>query len=258
MLCQTRWGTVLSTSQSPQFDPGAAANSSFLQGCLCGQSNTMQRLNSDGINDLSMCNVQTNGVDLVYSRETLWVSNTGLAWWEYSLLCVICIFCIRSFNQMLQQQFVDDYRMVLGAVACILVLCVRTGTIQYVTREDLLGFCLVVLYMVLEIGVYLLRLSWRPSYNIMLVSFLLVAVRLYGSIRTPYNIFLLWAVGTRFFMKLHSQTDSHLLRFSLLLDSGVLSILAVLGSSYDPMVNLTVLFFSLVTSDALEQKPIAK
>lgn len=256
MLCHAAGlGSVFSAVNLPSVNP----NRWWKQ---CSQATTGQVLNFSAGYDISSCDVLGANSDVVWHDHVLYV-NHGIAlnWFEYLILCVLCIYAIRTFSTVVLREDDKERRETdfLGVFVCvigILVICALSGDSVYVTLEDQFAFGFVMFYILFDVFVFLCnmfyqKLSWFPLYSVMISAFVLVVMRLYTGICTPYNGFLLWAIGARFSAKLMHGQWSVLLFVSLLLDSFLLSVLAVLGTPYSHPVLFAILFVSVITSDVL-------
>lgn len=259
-LCETSVGSVLSVEAIPQVNPDTGQKF-----WTCDQANTMQILNFTGKGyDVSACDILSRSGDFVWFQHHWYTNqNTELTWWEYVLLCVLCIYAIRTFsntvtrkaNEIVQKDFLSVFICVGG----ILILCARSGSGVYITLEDLFAFWFVIVYILFDILVFVLgivyeKMTWFPSYSVMISSFVMVVMRLYTGICTPYNGFVLWAVSTRLWVKIGigKQEWNVWLYLSLLLDSFLLSMLLVLGTTYSYPVLFCILFVARVTAKVVE------
>lgn len=261
-LCASPFGNVLSETETPSINP--ILKTFPFTDCSCTQEYTNQIINytSDRY-DISVCNVMNQGGDLVYYQNTLYMQNTGMAWWEYMLLCVLCIYSIRTFSNIITNDpHINNnksFLYIIISITCILVICIHNGTHMYISYEDLISYWYLVCYLLFDLTVFFIshfytKLPWFPSYNIIISSFVLISIRLYNSINTPYAPFLLWAICTRFFIKLLTSSWTFLIYFSLFMDSLLISLLLVFGCSYSPIVIICIVFIATITADIILHK----
>lgn len=269
-LCRTVYGEAFPSTKAPHIDPLLSTQQFVFKDFDCNQDDTGQMLNYSSVYDLSACNVFNQKSDWVFYLDTLFVKNTILSEWEYILLCCLCIYSLRTFSHMIahDKDHDQDLLYMMTVFVCIslsLFICMLAGSALYVTLEDYLAFWFLITVICFDIFLFCLKYSaafkhaktqytlWNPSYNAILTSFLLVSIRLYHGIRTPYNPFLLWAITTRLFVKCFSYIKqvSLCMLLSNFLDTFLVSFLIVIGTPYSYSVCLCIIYIAYVTAKVI-------
>jgi hypothetical protein len=258
MLCQSQWGAVLSTTRIPQINPTI----DVFRDMECTSANNQQILNSSANKyDVSMCNVFSGGADLVFYNNTLYIQNTKTSWWEYMLLIALSLYSIRTFsNIIVHEAYTENHFLyIIICIVFILIICLHTGTDIYITIEDYVSFWFVLSYLILDIIVYLINhiyknLSWFPSFNLVVTCFVLISMRLYNGIISPYIPVLLWVFASRFFLKIQTLAWTVLTYLSLFMDGFLLSVLLVFGSTSTHIVNIAIVYVSILSSHVIQKR----
>ena len=258
MLCQSAFGTVLATQTYPQINPVIP----FFHEMACSSDHNYQTINSSlDVYDISMCNVFSGGADLVFYNNYLYIQNTKTSWWEYVLLIALSLYSIRTFsNIIIHETYAENqFVYIILCIAFILIICLHTGTDIYITNEDYLSFWFILSYLLLDIAVYVInhrykKLSWFPSFNLVVTSFVLISMRLYNGIISPYIPVLLWVFASRFFLKLQTLSWTVLTYLSLFMDSFMLSVLLVFGSTLSHTINLCVVYLSILSAHIIQKR----
>lgn len=214
--------------------------------------------------DVSACDVLDGG-DAVLCGRTLSFARTGLSEWAYWALCVIAVFLTRSLSHLVVERasrharqggFWEDLLVIASCVAVIPLSLLPNAYEWLVTDEDYVFYLVMCVYAgtyVLLYAVYCCgsQYSDPPIYNLIAATLQLIASRLYLSAETPYNTVIIWAISTRALMKLRSHQDQWVVGFTTLFDSLVLSLMCVLGFTFDSLYLVPIFCLSLCTSDAL-------
>jgi hypothetical protein len=240
--------------------------------------------------DMSSCDVLDGGWDVLLVDHTLAFKNTAVDTWIYWTLCLLVIYIVRSLSYLvvLRLHPAEDQKAcgargkAMNAVkmkgawggvpavdvwtrstnartagACLLtwVLCVLpVWNTVYVTVEEQLFFLGVSMYVLFYAIMWYMSTHTEdpPLYNMVVATVLLAVTRLYTGAETPYTPVLMWAVGTRTLMKLRNTYWSRIVATTVMLDSFLLSLLAVLGFEYSHLYLILIGALALIASDVLE------
>ena len=240
--------------------------------------------------DISSCDVLDGGWDVLLVDNTLAFKNTAIDTWIYWTLCLLVIYVVRSLSYLvvLRMHPTEDQKACSGrpkptntvklkgawggtvavdmwtkstnartAGACLLtwVLCVLpVWNTVYVTVEEQLFFLGVSMYVLFYAIMWYMSTHTEdpPLYNMIVATVLLAVTRLYTGAETPYTPVLMWAVGTRTLMKLRNTYWSRIVATTVMLDSFLLSLLAVLGFEYSHLYLILIGALALLASDVLE------
>ena len=240
--------------------------------------------------DISSCDVLDGGWDVLLVDHTLAFKNTAVDTWVYWTLCLLVIYIVRSLSYLvvLRLHPAEDQKAcgargkAMNAVkmkgawggvaavdvwtrstnartagACLLtwVLCVLpVWNTVYVTVEEQLFFFGVSMYVLFYAIMWYMSTHTEdpPLYNMVVATVLLAVTRLYTGAETPYTPVLMWALGTRTLMKLRNTYWSRIVATTVMLDSFLLSLLAVLGFEYSHLYLILIGALALIASDVLE------
>lgn len=130
----------------------------------CASSND-KVLTSNGVYDISACDVLDEGLDVVYSHGFIFHKHNSIPSWKYWLLVSLSIVLVRflSYNvQILWDATVHqggggglkDQRVPLLCSAIIILVIVLDGDTTYVTAADQLFFWCTIAYIAAYIGIH--------------------------------------------------------------------------------------------------------
>ena len=289
-LCAHGNWTVFPVEPSvPSYNPMYTLNGEDWIGCTRENDG---RVLEAGLNtyDMSSCDVLDGGWDVLLVDHTLAFKNTAVDTWIYWTLCLLVIYIVRSLSYLvvLRLHPAEDQKAcgargkAMNAVkmkgawggvaavdvwtrstnartagACLLtwVLCVLpVWNTVYVTVEEQLFFFGVSMYVLFYAIMWYMSTHTEdpPLYNMVVATVLLAVTRLYTGAETPYTPVLMWAVGTRTLMKLRNTYWSRIVATTVMLDSFLLSLLAVLGFEYSHLYLILIGALALIASDVLE------
>ena len=289
-LCAHGNWTVFPVEPSvPSYNPMYTLNGEDWIGCTRENDG---RVLEAGLNtyDMSSCDVLDGGWDVLLVDHTLAFKNTAVDTWIYWTLCLLVIYIVRSLSYLvvLRLHPAEDQKAcgargkAMNAVkmkgawggvpavdvwtrstnartagACLLtwVLCVLpVWNTVYVTVEEQLFFLGVSMYVLFYAIMWYMSTHTEdpPLYNMVVATVLLAVTRLYTGAETPYTPVLMWAVGTRTLMKLRNTYWSRIVATTVMLDSFLLSLLAVLGFEYSHLYLILIGALALIASDVLE------
>lgn len=180
----------------------------------CAKSR-LKTLVSQGVYDLTACDVFDEGLDTVFANSTLFHRHNTMEVWEYWLLVVLSIVLVRFFSYNIQllwlptiqgkkkQEVKPQWQALLCCCAIILLILPRLDR-HFVTSADLVFFWSNVAYVLIYLAIHgqhvLLKSGGEdgiPVYNIIIATLQLVACRFYASAETPYNLVLMGILATR-------------------------------------------------------------
>ena len=289
-LCAHGNWTVFPVEPSvPSYNPMYTLNGEDWIGCTRENDG---RVLEAGLNtyDMSSCDVLDGGWDVLLVDHTLAFKNTAVDTWIYWTLCLLVIYIVRSLSYLvvLRLHPAEDQKAcgargkAMNAVkmkgawggvpavdvwtrstnartagACLLtwVLCVLpVWNTVYVTVEEQLFFLGVSMYVLFYAIMWYMSTHTEdpPLYNMVVATVLLAVTRLYTGAETLYTPVLMWAVGTRTLMKLRNTYWSRIVATTVMLDSFLLSLLAVLGFEYSHLYLILIGALALIASDVLE------
>ena len=176
-------------------------------GCAKGRLKTLV---SQGVYDLTACDVFDEGLDTVFANSTLFHRHNTMEVWEYWLLVVLSIVLVRFFSYNIQllwlpagkKEIKPQGQALLCCFAIILLILPRRDA-HFVTSADQVFFWCNVGYVLIYLaihGKHFLSKSREediPVYNIIIATLQLVACRFYASAETPYNLVLIGILATR-------------------------------------------------------------
>ena len=127
---------------------------------------------------------------------------------------------------------------------------------MYPTMEDAQGFWFCVTYVGAYVAYHASSVGAKPEhdkppmFNLLVGTLQLIVCRLYGSVLTPYNPFLLVMVSTSTWMKLQvMQVDSYLCRCTICLDALWVGIFVEYGFLPDAAYLVPVFLSAYVLSE---------
>lgn len=244
-LCTTEYGAVFSATAVPRVNlhiPGSPFST-----LACVSENTQQQATLERVYDVSACNVLGQGGDIIYFDRHLYMRVSKISWWEYSALCLLCVYSVRGFSNILMDDKIEhkNFTHIMLCTVLMTIFCLLPGTNIYVSTEDLISFIYVLLVLAFDMVIYTVNyiyhpFSWFPSVNVVLTVFVLVSMRLYQGVISPFIPMLLWAIGTRFIVKLQVLEWSVVTFLSMIADSFLISILYVWGCTLSYSVSIAL------------------
>lgn len=190
--------------------------------------------------DVSACDVLDEGLDLVFSGGSLYLSKTGLGLYRYWAVVLLTVYLVRCLSHNLivvrdsgpgndpESKGSKPEAQWSTCLACVLttVLVCYEGDWIYVTVADQTVYWCTVAYVsaylayhaqhALPACLHYLRGSASayeeaPVYNLVAGTLQLVAMRLYTGADTPYNPVVLGLLATRTWVKLAESSRRHAL-----------------------------------------------
>lgn len=218
----------------------------------CAQS-TGKLLVSEGVYDLSACDILDEGVDLLYTPGKLYHRHSAIPLWKYWLCVGLAILLVRALSHNVQGLWkreagpVAKQWPVLAASVALLLLALADGDGLYVTRVDQMFFWSTAAYVAIYIAIHLTSTIRRemesktreadteggtskddnyevPVFNVIVASLQLVAMRFYTAAETPYNLVLIGMLACRGWTKLLLTDHTKRHSASIMLDSIFLSL----------------------------------
>lgn len=214
---------------------------------------------SQGVYDISACDILDQGVDAVYSAGMLYHARTAMPLWRYWACVALAIVLVRTLSYNIQILWTPSKKQAqkqgpaLAASLLLLGLVLVDLDHMYITKADQLYFwCSVAyaaFYIVLHSGTRMRallethshaelgnkRVKTRkehelPVFNVIAAALQILATRLYTAAETPYNPLLTGMIACRVWTKviaIHSgkrDAGHHKMTLSLLVDSIYLSL----------------------------------
>jgi len=182
---------------------------------------------TQGVYDISACDVFDEGLDLVFAGNVVYHRHSTLELWEYWLLVVLAIVLVRFLSHNIQALWdpAPDPRPQLPVLICVLLVLAVVlvdGDHHFVTSADQVrapilllplavsqqGSCLfqvffwatvgyVAIYLVMHLHAWQAQKQAIPVYNVLVATLQLVASRFYAAAETPYNLVLIGVLATR-------------------------------------------------------------
>ena len=219
-------------------------------------SNTQGKvLVSQGIYDISACDIMDEGLDVVYSAGMLFHARTALPTWRYWVCVALSIALVRALSYNVQGLWTrtskktpnlgmngHSKRLTLGLSLALVILVLIDLDRVFITKADQVYFWSSIFYVgcytAIHASTFILASEGgttyhhQPVFNVIVAALQVFAMRLYTSAETPYNLLLTGMLACRAWTKLlmASQCRSEY-SLSLLLDSLYLSLCIELGSS---------------------------
>jgi len=218
-LCASAFGDVF-PADAPRVTDAPGLLGDGWRGLGCGQSGG-KLLVPVHVYDISACDVLDEGLDVVFSRGTLYFRPNGLPTWEYVLFVALCIVLVRCLSFNVQSLLrapgpAEDQWMGLAATAAVLALaCERTDS-PYVTEQDCLFFWASAGYVCMYLALYAVELVARancqdqaaPFFNMLVGGLQLACLRFYRTADTPYALVLIGMLSARLWMKLRDAQEA--------------------------------------------------
>jgi hypothetical protein len=184
---------------------------------------------TQGVYDISACDVFDEGLDLVFAGNVVYHRHSTLELWEYWLLVVLAIVLVRFLSHNIQALWdpAPDPRPQLPVLICVLLVLAVVlvdGDHHFVTSADqvrapilapsggasqalfFLGLFqvffwatvgYVAIYLVMHLHAWQAQKQAIPVYNVLVATLQLVASRFYAAAETPYNLVLIGVLATR-------------------------------------------------------------
>jgi hypothetical protein len=166
---------------------------------------------SDGVYDLSACDVLDEGVDLLYTPGKLYHRHGEMPLWKYWLcvgLAIVLVRCLSHNVRGLWGVTTPNHQPrkqwpALAASLVLVALAVLDGDGAYVTRADQVFFWGTIAYIGAYLGMHVRPThQLTPVFNVIVATLQLAAMRFYTAAETPYNLVLIAMLACRGWTKL--------------------------------------------------------
>jgi hypothetical protein len=164
---------------------------------------------SDGVYDLSACDVLDEGVDLLYTPGKLYHRHGELPLWKYWLCVGLAIVLVRSLSHNVHGLWGEadpkprKQWPALAASLALVALAVLDWDGAYVTRADQVFFWGTIAYISAYLGMHARSTpQLTPVFNVIVATLQLAAMRFYTAAETPYNLVLIAMLACRGWTKL--------------------------------------------------------
>lgn len=247
-MCASESGQVLPWANPRMPETQASVPVDWLR-TECG--NTQGKvLVSEGVYDITACDILDEGLDIVYSEGMLFHARTALPIWRYWVCVTLTIVLVRALSYNVRGLWSGDDKskptdttksraITLGASIALVLLVLIDLDHVYITQADQVYFWSSVFY----VGCYSVMHGavtlqtgtanhHQPVFNVIVGALLVFAIRLYTSAETPYNLLLTGMLACRTWTKLLMTPQQRVEHSpSLLLDSLFVSLCVELGSN---------------------------
>lgn len=260
-LCATEVGSILPASppwmsDAPRLLPPGWSS---LQ---CSDSSA-KVLTGLGAYDISACDIIDEGLDVVYSRGNVYIRNSALDPVVYWILVVLGIVLVRSLSYNIQSMWMREAGFktqwpAVASVVAVFAIALRDQDSFYVTESDKDFFWLSVIYVALYLAFHMacwytrakasgtMEFQW-PVYNMIIGALQLAVLRLYLSAYTPYSLFLLGAIGSRWWLKMLCMDPRH--QLTMLLDACYVAMSMQVAAEGQAYALIPVISISFVLAD---------
>jgi len=243
----------------------------------CGSSSASRVIIDDpSIYDISMCDLVTAQVDVIWRDGYIYVDNNlQLPDWAYIVAALAVLFLVISLGQNIARIMGDDLAVtqpLITEVVCIglviLILVINDPIRVFVAEHDRVMLVAAVSYLALNTARQGFQLVFEPyvyTFNVITVTLMLVTARLYCSFETPYATIFLALLLTRLFHKINAKTINAIERFAIATDGLLIALhyrLAFRPSFWDPQcapvyaAAIVVMCYTMgVLTAKLHQKP---
>lgn len=237
-LCASPFGSVFPSTSDPLF------NSDNPAGLYCKNSKGRFFVNTS-VYDISACDILDQGLEVVFSRNSMYIGYTQVPVWIYWVLIFTSVILVRaiSLNVMSKIQHNANLSQNTTVVCCLLIFAIIffQGDFYYLTENDNFFYWVNVMYILCYLCFHVyhsLYKSWvNPShvqprvFNLGSACLQAVAMRLYGTAETPYSIAIITMILVRLWEKDYQKRLMHIC--TGMFDCIYVSLLLYMGYSYD-------------------------
>jgi hypothetical protein len=201
----------------------------------CGiDSINRQLTNNEFLYDISVCDLIQGQLDVIYWQDKLHFDyNLYLPEWAYILTAGSVLYLVISLGQNIACVMGDKEAItmpLLTEFVClalfIMIVVLHDPYRIFVADHDRFLFVYITIYLSFYLFRHAFDLAMEHyvyTFNVIIVTLLLVTARLYCSFETPYTTIFFILLSTRFFHKLQSDKLSPIETYTLILDSGLLA-----------------------------------
>jgi len=260
-LCATEVGSILPCGKPWMPDaPGLLPPGWSSLQCADSSAKVLTDL---GAYDISACDIIDEGLDVVFSHGSVYIRNSALNPVLYWTLVVLGIVLVRSLSYNIQSMWMSEAGSktqwpAVASVLAVFVIALLDQDTMYATESDKDFFWLSVIYVGLYLAFHLacwymrakargsMEFQW-PVYNMIIGALQLGVLRLYLSAYTPYTLFLLGAIGSRWWLKMLRTDPRH--QFTMLLDACYVAMSMQVAAEGQAYALIPVVCISFVLAD---------
>ena len=238
-LCRADFGTVFPAAPEVTDAPWGLPQDLQSLGCANAAGVLLTDL---PVYDVSSCDVLDEGLDVVFSASTVYLTTNPLADWAYWTLIAGAVLLVRGIAQNVQAHreavsSLSQWLPLLASAVCIVVVA-RDGGQPYATQEDYVFYVATMFYSICYwlyhagFAVYEHARGARdlvcpPIFNLAGGVLQLIVSRLYTGAESPYSPVVLLILSTRALTKLSSPSAAHAL--TALLDACYVALACEVG-----------------------------